>query len=359
MKTIKTQHAQENHVLAQDIYNPEGSLVYNKGTALSVFVRTSTFLEGYETIEVYEDKTEYLVEEVIRSDLQQKTVQQLRHLEKITGLEDQGPEDIRLNIIRAMVGSVVEDFFNERIVMEKLVNMRDVHEYLYQHSVGVMITSLLLGTSMGLEREALRNLGLGAILHDIGMLFIPAHIMNKEKLLEEEYGLIKKHPVLGYEFLVKHTQLSNEILSPVLQHQERWDGSGYPDGLKADEISLYGQIIGLADMFDSMTSNRIYRKAYPVSEAYEYIMGDAGQQFNPQLIQAFVTNINPYPPNTLVELNDGSVGVVIRSNSPFHTRPLLKIVKGSLKGKEIDLLIQRNLVIVATISSTTTSEKEK
>lgn len=350
MKRIKTQYAEEFHVLAQDIHHSNGRLMYNKGTPLTVFVRTSILLEGHTSIDVFDNKTEYLVEEVIRPDLQQKTLQQLRHLEKITGLDDRGPEDIRLNTVRAMMGSVVEDFFNEKVVMEKLVNMKNIHEYLYQHSVGVMITSLLLGTSMGLERDDLRTLGMGAILHDIGMLFIPEEIMNKEKLREEEYLLIKEHPVLGYEFLKKHTQLNDDILSPVLQHQERWDGTGYPEGLKGEEITLHSQIIGLADMFDSMTSHRVYRKAYPVSEAYEYIMGDAGQQFNPELIHAFINNINPYPPNTLVALNDGSVGVVVRSNSPFHTRPVLKMVKGPLKAKEIDLLKQRNLVIVGTIS---------
>ena len=350
MKKIKTRYAEEVHVLAQDIHYRDGRLMYNKGTSLTVYVRTSILLEGHTSIDVFDNKTEYLVEEVIRPDLQKKTLQQLRHLEKITGLDDRGPEDIRLNIVRAMMGSVVEDFFNEKVVMEKLVNMKNIHEYLYQHSVGVMITSLLLGTSMGLERDDLRNLGMGAILHDIGMLFIPEEIMNKEKLREEEYLLIKEHPVLGYEFLKKHTQLNDDILSPVLQHQERWDGTGYPEGLKGEEITLHSQIIGLADMFDSMTSHRVYRKAYPVSEAYEYIMGDAGQQFNPELIHAFINNINPYPPNTLVTLNDGSVGVVVRSNSPFHTRPVLKMVKGPLKAKEIDLLKQRNLVIVGTIS---------
>lgn len=357
MKRIKTQHALANHVLAQDIYNQEGHLRYGKGTPLSVFVRSSTFLEGYEEVDVYESKIEYMIEAIIRPDLQLKTMQQLRHLEKITGLEDQGPEDIRLNIVRAMVGSVVEDFVNETIVMEKLVNFKNVHEYLYQHSVGVMITSLLLGTSMGLERDELRTLGVGAILHDVGMLFIPADVMKKEKLQEEEYHHIKSHPLLGHDFLKTHSQLSDEILLPVLQHQERWDGSGYPYGLKGDEISIYGQIVGLADMFDSMTSHRVYRKAYPVSEAYEYIMGDAGQQFNPQLIQTFINNINPYPPNTLVTLNDQSVGVVIRSNSPFHTRPVLQMMKGPFKGKEIDLLKQRNLVIIGTISSTSENEK--
>lgn len=356
MKRIKTQKSQESQVLAQDINNREGHLMYNKGTPLTVFVRSSIFLEGHETIEVHVSKIEYLVEEIIRPDLQLKTMQQLRHLERITGLEDQGPEDIRLNIVRAMVGSVVDDFFSETSVMEKLVNMRSIHEYLYQHSVGVMITSLLLGTSMGLEKEALRNLGLGAILHDIGMLFIPAHIMNKEKLQEEDYQLIKKHPLLGYEFLRKNTQFDEDILSPVLQHQERWDGTGYPNSLKGYEINLHGQIIGLSDMFDSMTSHRIYRKAYPVSEAYEYIMGDAGQHFNPEVIQAFVNNINPYPPNTLVALNDGSVGVVTRSNSPFHTRPALKMVKGPLKGTDIDLLKHRNMVIVRTINGTSTED---
>ncbi len=349
MEQIKTQLATEKQFLAHTINDRDGRLMYPKGTQLTMFVRTRISMEGHNTIDVYEDKTEYLVEEVIRAELQKRTTNHLRQLERISDLEDRGPEDIRLNIIRAMMGSVVEDLLNEKMVMEKLVNMKSVQEYLYQHSIGVMITSLLLGTSMGLDRASLKVLGLSAILHDVGMLFIPLEIMNKKKLEESEYQMIKTHPSIGYDFLKEHTKVGEEVLVPILQHQERWDGSGYPHGLKGDSITLHGQIIGLADMFDSMTSHRVYRKAFPVSEAYEFIMGDAGQQFNPQLIQTFVANINPYPVNTLVELNDHSVGVVKKTNSPFHTRPLLKMVQGPMKGEEIDLLQQWNLVILRTL----------
>lgn len=350
MKRINTSHSTDHQVLAQTIYDRNEGIMYDKGTPLTVFVRTRILLEGYETIDVYENQAEYQVQEVIRPDFQKKTMQQLRHLAHISEVEDHGPEEIRLNMIRAMMGSVVEDFLNETMVMEKLLSMKRIHEYLYQHSVGVMITSLLLGTSMGLEKAGLRKLGLSAMLHDMGMLFIPDHIMQKEKLSPDEYKIIQNHPMAGYRFLKENTQLEEEILLPVLQHQERWDGTGYPEKLSGDAISLHGQVIGLADMFDSMTTDRVYRKAFPISEAYEYIMGDAGQQFNPRLIQEFITNINPYPPNTLVELNDKSLGVVMKSNSPFHTRPVLNMIKGPLKGQKVDLLQKRNLVIVRTVA---------
>ncbi len=349
MERMKTSSASDQQILAQPIYDRSGRVMYDKGTPLTVFVRTRIFLEGHEAVDVYDNLLEYQVEEVIRPDFLKKTMQQLRQLAQISEVDDYGPEDIRLNMIRAMMGSVVEDFFKEKMVMERLVSIKSTHEYLYQHSVGVMITSLLLGTSIGLERHELRKLGLSAILHDVGMLFVPASIMENEKLQPEEYHIIQQHPLLGYRFLKENTELEEEILQPVIQHQERRDGSGYPEGLSGDEIGLNSQIIGLADIFDSMTTDRIYRKAFPVSEAYEFFMGEGGHLFSPSLIQAFVSNINPYPLNTLVELNDHSLGVVEKINSPFHTRPVLKMIKGPMKGQVIDLLIQRNKVIIRAI----------
>ena len=351
MKRVKISLTSEKDRLAQSVYDAAGQLMYEKGTALTIFVRTRLMMEGYAAVDIYEDSIEYQIEAVIRPDFQQKTVQQLRHLVSISEMNDAGPEEMGLNIIRAMMGSVVDDFFSEKAIMKKVLDMRNVQEYLYQHSVGTMITSLLLGTSLGLEREALRKLGLAAMLHDVGMLFIPAPILSKEKLDPEEYALVQDHCRLGYQFLKENTQLEETILLPVLQHQERWDGTGYPEGLSGEAISLFGQIIGLADVFDSMTNDRIYRKAHPVSEVFEYIMGDGGLQFNPRLVKAFIKNINPYPLNSMVELNDGSMGVVERTNSPFHTRPVVKMVKGPLKGQEVDLLKQRNLVILRSVST--------
>lgn len=351
MREVTTRYAKENQVLGQTLYDSRGDVMYEKGTQITLYVRTRIHMEGHETIQVYDTPLEYQLEEVIRPEIQNKTMQQLRNLVRISTMENQDDQDIQLNIIRAMMGSVVEDFLGERAVMEKVLDMKKAHEYLYQHSVGVMITSLLLGTSIGLERDGLKNLGLSALLHDIGMLTIPSAIMRKEKLSDEEYEAVKNHSQMGYGFLKENTLWDEVVLLPVLQHQERWDGSGYPQGLSGDDIAFHAQIIGLADVFDSMITDRVHRKAFPVSEAYEFIMGDGGNQFNPQLIQAFVNNINPYPLNTLVELNDQSKGVVEKTNSPFHTRPVLRIVQGPLKGEEVNLLEQRNLVITRTIKT--------
>jgi len=357
MRQVQTSHAPENYVLAADIYDRSGRLMYRKGTPVTVFVKTRIFLEEHETIPVYESALEYQLEEIIRPDIQEKTMQQLRHLDSISTISEASgdpgekphEEAVNLNVLRAMVGSIVEEFLRETAVMERLAGMKKAHEYLYTHSVGVMTTSLLLGTSLGLERDALHSLGLSAILHDVGMLMIPAHILKQETLTEAQYRLVQEHVVLGYEFLRDHTNLPEPVLMPVYHHQERWDGTGYPQGISGDDINFHGQIIGLADMFDSMTSDRPHRKAFPVSEAYEFIMAQGGYQFNPRLVQTFITNINPYPLNMLVELDDGNIGVVERTNSPFHSRPVVRIVQGPNRGGRINLLEQRNRVIRKTL----------
>lgn len=349
IKKVKTSYAQENTILAEAVYNSQGKLLYSKGTPISIFNRTEMHMEGITSIRIYDRLLDYQLQEIIRPEIQKKMTVQLRHLVRIRGRSEKESQEFELYEVRSMMSSVVEDFLKEEAVMEKLVSMKTAYEYLYQHSVGVMINAMLLGTSLGLPKNQLEILGRAAIFHDIGMLFIPLEIMEKPKLSEEEFEIIRSHPKKSYCFLHEKASLGKEALIAILEHHERWDGSGYPKGKKGKETDEKAQIIGLADTFDSMINDRSYRKAYPIPEVYEYIMSQSGLQFNPKLVQEFIQNINPYPINTLAELNDGSSGVVIKTNTPFHTRPVLKIINGPMKGKQIDLLTNRNLMISRTL----------
>ncbi|SFH73031.1 HD domain-containing protein [Tindallia magadiensis] len=349
IKEVKTNYAEEKSVLAEPVYNRQGKMIYPSGTAITVFNRMQMYMEGVRQIRIYEKMLDYQLQEIIRPEIHNKMTAQLRQLVRIRGTKPDEDKDFKLYEVKAMMSSVVEDFLGEKAVIEKLASMRSAYEYLYQHSVGVMIKSMLLGTSLGLSKMQLESLGRAAIFHDIGMLFIPLDIMKKPKLTEEEYQTIKSHPIKGYRFLKDNASLDVEILQAILEHHERWDGNGYPNQKKGSSIHENGQIIRLADTFDSMLNDRPYRKAYSVSEVHEFIMSQSGTHFNPKLVEEFKQNINPYPINTLVELNDGTSAVVTGTNEPFHTRPVLTIVKGPLRGKKIDLMKTRSYTIIKTL----------
>jgi HD-GYP domain-containing protein (c-di-GMP phosphodiesterase class II) len=166
------------------------------------------------------------------------------------------------------------------------------------------------------------------MLHDIGKVFIPKEILNKPgRLSDEEFEAIKSHSVKGHEYLKKFFDMPASSSSGVLQHHERFNGSGYPAGIKGNKITPFGKIIAIADVYDALTSKRAYRDAIDPSEAIEYIMGGCGSLFDPALVDIFLKKIAPYPIGTCVSLSNGMTGLVSENYSDCCLRPKVKIIK--------------------------------
>jgi HD-GYP domain-containing protein (c-di-GMP phosphodiesterase class II) len=160
--------------------------------------------------------------------------------------------------------------------------------YTHGHSARVADLSTKIGLHMGLDPDTLRGLSQGAILHDIGKLTVPDHVLNKPgSLSDEEWVWVRSHPVSGWE-LVNRAPSLHDALDVVRHHHERWDGSGYPDRLVREEIPLTARIGAVADVWDALTSDRAYRPAWPADEALPYIVAGQGHLFDPQCVEAFV-----------------------------------------------------------------------
>jgi len=170
-------------------------------------------------------------------------------------------------------------------------------------------------------------LGMAALMHDVGKIFIPKEIINKRsKLTKEEFELIKKHPIKGYKMLKNSNSFPYHSCIGILHHHERFNGTGYPTGLSGEEISLLGRIITVSDVYDALTSDRPYRKALFPSEAVEYIMGGCGTLFDPKISNAFVKIIAPYPVGVSVKLSNNKSGIVVKNYPDFCLRPVVKIL---------------------------------
>lgn len=193
------------------------------------------------------------------------------------------------NLIK-VINEIIEDILSDKEIMNNLIELKRYDEYTSHHSINVTILSLCIGIRLNLPIRELKKLCIGALLHDIGKVFINKSIINKaDKLTNEEYEEIKKHPKLGYLYAKKYfSRLTLKSLNAILQHQEKYDGTGYPNRLKGKQISLFGRIIAIADVYDALISDRPYRKALSHDEVLDYIKTNSGTHFDPALVNIFI-----------------------------------------------------------------------
>jgi len=187
-----------------------------------------------------------------------------------------------------VVNSVIEIMLNKPDSIYNLLNLKNYDYYTYIHSVNVGVLSIGLGIQIGMDRDNLYKLGIGAMLHDIGKSQIPHEILNKQgKLTDTEYNIIKQHVVLGHELLEKQKEFPTESLPAVLQHHEKLSGRGYPFGLKAEEIKLLGRITAIADCYDALTTKRPYKPALTPYFALSIVVREKGDH-DPELLKTFI-----------------------------------------------------------------------
>lgn len=270
---------------------------------------------------------------------------------------------------RAQLGSSIRAIFDDTVsegfvdlagvtsnLIEKAIQSNDAvavdinkirasDEYTFKHSVDVGILSLMIGQSYGLKGEDLHQLGIAGLLHDIGKTKIPLSILNKPgKLTDEEFAIIKKHPVYGFDIVKSHNCFSPQILDGILHHHEKINGHGYPDGLCGDEISLFARIISVADIYDALITKRPYKNPYTGREAAEMIYA-LGDDLDNDLIHAFLRSVIIYPMDSIVRLSNNRAARVVRNYQLYPTRPKCVDI---LSGQVLDLCKDRrcmNLVI--------------
>ncbi len=234
---------------------------------------------------------------------------------------------------------IIADISNDATYLgNQMIALQNYDDYTYKHCLRVAMLATSVAANLGLSRADAKDVVTAALLHDIGKSSIDHDIIIKpSKLTESEFEEIKRHPYIGYNILKNSGEktFSPNVLSGVLFHHEKYDGSGYPTGIKDKDIPLIGRIIAVCDVFDALTSNRPYRKPWSVAEAEEYILGASGSHFDFDITSAFLRAFNPYPVGTMVSLSDGRHGIVIETNQNV-LRPTIRI-QGENSGEEIDL----------------------
>lgn len=229
--------------------------------------------------------------------------------------------------VSEIINKMIEDIIKNKDILLTVSNLISSDLYTYEHSVNVATLSILIGLKLGYNNEKLKALGIGALLHDIGKVNISNEILDKpDKLTDEEFFIMKKHSSYGYDIIKNIDSVSKLSKKIILEHHERLDGTGYPNGIKARELCEEVRIVSIADVFDAITSDRVYRKKMKTYNAVELIYSQLGEKLDKQIFEVFIKNITLYRNGDGVILSDKRKGIVVRNTEQFPLRPVIKII---------------------------------
>lgn len=256
---------------------------------------------------------------------------------------------------RKVFGDIIQDLTHREDVMVSLTNIHVADSYLFHHSLNVAILAGIMGLAKGYNRNQLEELGMGALLFDVGMTRIPKELISKPGIYTpSERQVMERHAEEGFNIIRAQHDISLLSAHCALQHHERYDGTGYPRKLKRDEIHEYAQIISIADVYDALTSSRYHRKRYTPTEAIEFLFAAGNTYFDLELIKIFCKHISIYPVATTVQLSTGQIAVVALNDPLAVHRPLVRIIRepdGSTPAAvySIDLKEEHSIMIIKEV----------
>jgi putative nucleotidyltransferase with HDIG domain len=209
-----------------------------------------------------------------------------------------------------------------------LTNLKDRHSHTADHCFNTAVLAVAFGAHLGMTKDLLEQVGMGALLHDVGKMRTPVTILDKPGVLtEDEFDILKKHPVDGYQMLRKQGGFGDAALEVVHLHHERVGGQGYPFGLKGEEIPLHARVVAVAEVYDDISSDRVYHDGIPAANCLNMMFHWAPRDFGEDLMQEFIRCIGIYPIGSLVELNTGALGIVMSSNPDSRLKPVVMLVR--------------------------------
>lgn len=354
MRKVRVENLCPGMKVARPVYDAMGFLLLNAGVELK-----REYIENLKKLQI---PAVYIIdslipdveiEDIILDETRQKAYLLIRKILQNAGKQGDKSSPSLLftgKEIASVLDEIISHLLNNPNLIVNLTDIRTVDNYTFAHSVNVAVLAITIGISLGLSRSELKKIGLGAFLHDLGKTRIPWDILNKGgSLSSREFTEIKKHPLYGYEIFKAQGYNDSSSAMVIYQHHESKDGSGYPEGVKGEEIHLFARICKAVDIYDALVSDRPYRPAFLPHEAME-ILGTKSEELDLLVLQKFFQHVAAYPVGTLVGLSNGKVGIVVHNTAGFPTRPRVRVFCSKenyeqVVPHEIDLVETMNVVV--------------
>lgn len=247
-----------------------------------------------------------------------------------------------VDAMRSIAEEIQVDFDANYSILSCINMVRLADEYTYTHCINVALLAMLIGKWMHYEPEIINQLVLAGLVHDVGKTNIPAEIFHKPtQLTEEEFEIMKKHVIYGYEILEEVRKLHCDIIEGVLGYRTKTDDCGEPQGIQGEQINRLGKVLAIADIYDAMTTHRIYREKQSPFDVMELMQNGVFGQLDTEILLTFITNIANYYIGVYVVLSTGEVGEVVFIHPHCVYRPIVRVGE-----KYIDLYVQKHVKII-------------
>ncbi|SER56444.1 HD-GYP domain-containing protein [Lachnobacterium bovis] len=359
MNIIPVSNLELNMIVADDVFSKTHQLLVPKGSIVTKQIISQLRFYNIDSIRIIEGDLPQSVKDAIMH----KEHIENTHIEKLINSKEfqvfQAKYSDAIDVVKTELNDIIlkNGPVNQELLLNEVVTLFNLNQTAYDllgtlhsthkiddstyaHSLNVAMISRLLGSWLGIKENDLNILTLAGLLHDIGKCKIPSGILLKPgKLTDNEFEIIKQHPIFGYEAL-STKKLDSRIVNAALMHHERYDGSGYPSKLKGKEIDEFASIISIADVYDAMTQNRVYRSGMCPFEVIANFEEHGLQKYNTKFILVFLERIANSYINCEVLLSNNEIGRIIYLNQNL-TRPIIQLTDGSILNLEdhLDLYI--------------------
>lgn len=255
-----------------------------------------------------------------------------------------------------LVEDILDSLDRNANALFSLCKLRQKDDYTYTHCVNVSVLCVMFARGLGMGEDVLHGIGLGGLFHDVGKAMVPQRILQAPRRLnDDEMAIMKRHPELGFEYLKGYKNAPKEVQQITLEHHEQYCGKGYPRCLTADGISLPGRIAAVVDVFDALSSKRVYKDSMPISKALSILYSMRDKEFFPGMAERFIRLLGVYPLGSAVELEDDSLGVVCEPNMSMPMKPKIVLVRhkggADLGGRLCDLTHPASPAIRRTVTA--------
>ncbi|MED4531653.1 HD-GYP domain-containing protein [Metabacillus fastidiosus] len=359
MRLITLHRCRPGTKLGKAIYNENGKVLLAKGAELTDRLIERLKQLNIFTVYIEDDASDGIdvveaIPEELRNEVSNVIIESLNTISELNGnkLNIQGmvKSEKAIQNFQKIFKNILNCLTENRTALNLLATTKIYENHVYTHSLNVTIYACQLAIENGLPNKQIEEIGLGAMLHDLGKLYVQPEILNKPgKLTDEEFEEMKAHSELGFEILKNIHDIPLPVAHCAFQHHERMDGKGYPRGIKGNEIHPYARILSVADVFDAVTTHRVYRPGMLPHQGLELLYSGFGTHFESKQVQLFKECIAIYPEGLTVKLNDGRTGIVSKYHFHAAGRPKIRIIRDEENREvtpyEIDLSEKGHLTV--------------